>query len=139
LGRIPDHSHSAAAAAGRRLDDQREADLVRLSAPNDRYARLLCDPLGLELVAADTQCVRRWPDPDELRRVHRFGEVGVLGEEAVAGMDRIGAGLPGGPDALFREELAADLPRLARGTCMERACVVRSDDGNGLDPELARR
>src|SRR4051812_36578803 len=74
VGRIPDHPHSAAAAARCRLDDQREADLVRLSPRNDRYAGRLGDALGLELVAADTQPVRRWPDPDELRRVHRFGE-----------------------------------------------------------------
>ena len=139
LGRIPDHPHSAAAAARCRLDDQREADLARLSARNDRYACRLRDSLRLELVAADTQRVRRRSDPDELRRVHRFGEVGVLGEEAVAGMDRIGTRLLGGADVLFREEVAADLHRLVRGACMERAPVVRGDDGNGLDPELARR
>src|SRR5580765_9103233 len=89
LGRIPDHSHSAAAAAGCGFDDQRKANLLRLTTRNDRYARRLRDALGLEFVAADTQRVWRRPDPDELRRVHRFGEVGVLGEEAIAGMDRI--------------------------------------------------
>ena len=54
-------------------------------------------------------------------------------------MDSVGAGLVGGADVLFREEVAADLHRLVRRTCMERALVVWSDDGNGLDPELARR
>src|SRR6185437_2497310 len=103
-----------------------------------RYACRLCDAFGLELVAADTQRVRRRPDPDELRRVHRFGEVGVLGEEAIAGMDRIGAGLLGGTDVLFREEVAANVHRLVGATCMERALVVGGDDGNGLDPKLAR-
>ena len=52
LGWIPDDAHASAAAAGCGLDDEREADLVRLSGRNDRNARLARDALRLELVAA---------------------------------------------------------------------------------------
>ncbi len=34
------------------------------------------------------------------------GEIGVLGQEAVAGMDRVGAGLLGRPDDLLDREVA---------------------------------
>ena len=40
-----------------------------------------------------------------------IGEVAVLGEEAVPGMDRVGAGLPRGADVLGGVEVGADLDR----------------------------
>src|SRR5207244_3270933 len=47
--------HAAAAAARGRLDEEGEAELVRLPAGHDGDARLERDPLGLELVAARAQ------------------------------------------------------------------------------------
>src|SRR5438552_1794360 len=86
--RGPAHdAHAAPAASGGSLDDQREADLLRLPAWDDRHARLLREPLRLELVTAGAQCLGRRSDPRQLGGLHRLGEVGVLREEAVAGMD----------------------------------------------------
>ena len=88
-----DDAHPAAAAARRRLDEEREADLLRLAVGHDRHAGLARDPLRRELVAAEPQRLRRRADPGEPGGLDRLREVGVLGEEAVAGMDRVGAGL----------------------------------------------
>src|SRR5205823_14059873 len=43
------------------------------------------------------------------------------------------------PDVLLREEVAGDLHRLVGGAGVERAFVVRSDDRDGADSELAGR
>src|SRR5439155_18677717 len=57
--------HAAAAAPRGRLDEEGEAELVRLPAWHDGDARLERDPLGLELVAARAQRRGGRSDPDE--------------------------------------------------------------------------
>ena len=52
LGRVADDAHAAPAASRRGLDDEREADVVRVAGGQRRNARLDRDPLRLELVAA---------------------------------------------------------------------------------------
>ena len=99
-------AHAAPAAARRRLEEQREAELLRLARLDDGHARLARDPLRLELVAAGAQRLRRRADPHEPGRVDGLGEVGVLGEEAVAGMDRVGARLLRRADVLLGVEVA---------------------------------
>ena len=89
----PHDAHSAAAAPRGGLDDQRVADLVRLARLDDGDAGLAGKPLGLELVAGRADRLRAGADEDEPGRVHGLGEVAVLGQEAVAGVDRVGAGL----------------------------------------------
>ena len=111
---LADDPHSAPASAGRRFDDQREADLVGLAGRHHRDTGLGRDPLGLELVAAQPERLGARADEDEAGGVDGLGEVGVLGQEAIAGVDRVGAGLLRGPDVLLRVEVAADLDRLAR-------------------------
>ena len=59
-----DDAHPAPAASGSRLQQQREAKVVRLAGLDDRNARLARDPLRLELVAAGAQCLGRGPDPE---------------------------------------------------------------------------
>ena len=78
-------------------------------------------------------------DEDKAGGADGLGEVGVLGQEPVAGVDRVGAGLLRGADVLLRVEIAADLDRLARGARVKRPTVVRSDDGDGLDAQLVAR
>jgi hypothetical protein len=79
----------------------------------------------------------RRSDPGDAGRLDGLGEVGALGEEAVPGMDRLGAGLAGSPDVLLGVEVARDLDRLVGRARVQRAAVVGRDDGDGRDPELA--
>ena len=97
-----DDAHPLAAAAGRGLDQQRKADrcrdrgrvggVVELGAGDDRDAGVLHQRPRSDLRAHRLDRARRRADPDEAGVDHRPREVGVLGEEAVAGVDRVGAG-----------------------------------------------
>ena len=100
-----DQAHAAAAAAGRRLDHHRPADVLR--AGLQRHDRLLFavvagdgrDVVGLRevpcrrLVAHRADDLRRRADERDAGRLARFGERGVLGEQAVARVQRVGPGL----------------------------------------------
>ena len=55
-------------------------------------------PPGGRLVAHHPDLLRRGPDEGDVRRRAGFRELGVLGEEAVPGMDGVGAGDLGGGD-----------------------------------------
>ena len=134
LGRLANDAHAAAASAGGCLDDQRVADLVRLTRGEHGHAGLVRDSLRLELVAALAQRVRRRPDEDEPGRLDRLGEVGILGQEAVARMDRVRADALGSADVLFRGEVALDLDRLVGDSRVEGASVVGRGHGDGRDP-----
>ncbi len=135
LRRSTDDAHAAAAAPRGRLDDEREPDFLRLARRDDRHSRLARDALRRELVAPGAQGLRRRPDPGELRRLHRLGEVGALGEEAVAGMHRVGARPLRGADVLLGKEVARDLRRLVGRAGVQRALVVGGRDRDRLDPE----
>ena len=138
LARLADDAHAAPAAARGRLDEQREAELVRLAGRDDGHAGLGGDPLRLELVAARAAAPPAdGPTQMSPAALDRLGEVGVLGEEAVAGMDRVGAGLLRRADVLLASEVARDLDRLVGGAGVQRAAVVRRGDRDGRDPELA--
>ena len=97
VGRVGDDAHAAAAASCRCLDQQREVvgrRGVRVDA-QDRHASLGHQLLGPDLGAHLVDGVGVRTDPGQPSRLHLTGEVGVLGQEAVTGMDRIGTGLPG--------------------------------------------
>src|SRR5262249_18451572 len=72
-------------------------------------------------------------------------EGGVLRQEAVAGMDRLGAGPPGGIEDPLRVQVAlggparADQVRLVRGAGVEGVAVGLRVDGDGEHAELAKR
>ena len=133
LGRLAHDAHSPAAAPRRRLDDEREADLVRLSGRKDGHAGLLRDPLRLELVSSLAQSLGRRADEDEPRGFDGLREVGVLGEEAVAGVNRVGAGRLCGADVLLGEEIALDLGGLVGQPRVESAEIVGRRHGDGCD------
>src|SRR5690606_28592177 len=92
------HLHAASAAAGRGLDDDRIADpggdalgltLLRyraVRARNDRDAEPLGGALGLDLVAHDADMVAGRADEGDVVGGQYVGELGVLRQEAVAGM-----------------------------------------------------
>ena len=107
-------AHPATAATRRRLDEEREADLLGRAVGQDGNAGLARDPLGCELVPAEPKRLRRRADPGQPGRLDRFGEVRVFGEEAVAGMDRVGPALPRGADVLLGVEVRARSRRARR-------------------------
>ena len=99
---LVDAAHALAAAAGHRLDQHRIADLVGLlpagtpapAARRDSRARPARRPARISALArvlqphgADRR--RRRADEDDAGRGAGLGELGVLGEEAVAGMDAL--------------------------------------------------
>ena len=86
-------AHAAPAATGRRLHQQREVGLGRLvRGREDGNAGLLGDLLGADLVAHGLDGLGRRSDPGQAGVDDGPGEGGVLGQEAVAGMDRVGTG-----------------------------------------------
>ena len=100
VGRLDD-AHAAAAAAHRRLDDhgiaERLGQLARLGARldrlvarrQDRHAGLVGHLPGGDLVAELVEQLGPRADEGDAGRVAGPRELGVLGEEAVAGMDRV--------------------------------------------------
>ena len=108
--------HPPSAAAGRRLHQHRKADrchrgrrVGRVAVEGDvvehRHPGGAHDRLGTDLGAHRGDRRRRWSDPHQPGVEHRLGEGGGLGEEAVAGVDRVGAGAPSGVD----EQLGAQV------------------------------
>ena len=71
-------------------------------------------------------------------RFDRFGEVGALGQEAVAGMHGVGAALQRGPDVLLGVQVRADLDRLVGRARVQRAGVVGCHHGDGAQAECVR-
>ena len=114
---------------------------------------------GAHLVAHQADRFRPRADEHEARALDLLGEVGVLGEEAVAGMDRLGIGDLGGADDRRDVEVArrrwrrADAHRLVGelhvlglGTASECTATVRMPSSrqarrirSAISPRLAMR
>ena len=155
-GRAHD-AHAAAAAAGGRLDDDRIADLLgelerlllaldrAVAAGQDRHAGLLHHPARARLVAHQPDHLRIGADELDVARLADFGEVGALGQEPVAGMDRVGAGDLGGADDRRHVQVAVGAARrtdadvLVGEPHVQRVLVGLGVDGDRLDAELAAR
>ena len=83
------------------------------------------------------------PDEGDAGLGARLGEVGVLGEEAVAGVDRVGAGLDGGPHDPLGVEVGADRVALLADPVglvgledVLGLAVLVGEDGDRLGAEL---
>ena len=136
-----DDAHTAPAAAGRRLDQHRVADLLRCGrqplrrrvraviAGHEGHIRVGRDLLRGALGAHRPDGLRRRADEGEAGAGRALGEFGILGKETVAGMDRLRAGAPGGPDQRVDVEIAglrarrADAHALVRRPDMGRAGI----------------
>src|SRR5437867_3788477 len=154
VGRL-DEAHALAAAAPGGLQHHGEADRARellhlavraegvVGAGNDRHAGLAHEAAGLDLVAHGRDRVRRRSDEDDTRVGARLGEGGALGEEAVAGVDRVGPGLQTHRDQLVDAEVALggrcrpDRVGVVGLADVEGAAVGLRIDGDRLDAELA--
>ena len=130
-----DDPHASAAAAGSGLHDQRR--LRRVGHRGYRLGR--SDPLRLELVAAAAEGSRGWPDPGEPGGRREVRELRILGEEPVAGMDRVCARCAGSTNLLERVEVRHDLDRLVGRARVQGAEVVMGDDRDRRHAEGARR
>ena len=151
-----DPAHAAPATARDGLDEDRETDVVgrgdqrvdvgggRAGAQH-RHARLPGRGDRPRLVAGEVQHVGGRPDERDARLGARLREIGVLREEAVAGVDGVGA-RPAGRlhhlvDGEVRADRVADLADLVRlvglGAVQGVAVLVREDRHRG-DAELVR-
>ena len=139
VGRVAHDPHAAPAAAGRRLDEQRVADLVRAALGQSGNPGCGCDPLRLELVAAQAQRRGMGADPREPCIRDRLGERRVLCQEAVARMDGVGSRLARGAQVLGRIEVGRDLDSGVRGARVQRTAVVCGRDRDRSDAERPAR
>ncbi len=113
------------------LVGEREHLLGRLDgverAGGEGRADLLGDVTRRDLVAERADRVRRRTDPDEARVDDRLREVGVLGEESVAGVDGVRSRAP-----RDGEELRGDEVRLGARRAFERVGLVGELDVPGV-------
>ena len=145
--RLADDAHALAAASGAGLDQQGIADALRLGGQRRvvlRRAVVARDrrnavggraPASLGLVAHRGDRLGRRPDPAEAGGGHVAGEVRILGEEAVAGVDRVGADARRDREDRLAVEVARDLVCLV-GPC--RRAVVGRVDADDPHPQPVR-
>ncbi|MCY1521139.1 hypothetical protein D9M68_559380 [compost metagenome] len=154
--RLAHQPHAAPAAARRGLHHQREADRAGLGQQRGvvlgralvaRHARHVGgqhQALGLGLVAHGADRPGGRAHEDQARRRDGLGKGRVLGQEAVAGVDGVGAagagGLDDGGDVQVRlaRRGGADADRAVRGRYMRAVAVGLGVDGHGGQPEAAR-
>ncbi|KZE94510.1 hypothetical protein AVP42_00993 [Agromyces sp. NDB4Y10] len=157
LGLVAGDLHALAAAARGRLDEQWEPDerrgveelvvgRVRLAdARHHGHAGLGDVALGPDLVAHDLERERAGTDEHDAGLGARAPEGGVLGEEAVAGVDRLRAGVEGRANDARRVEVAlgcrsrADAHGLVGERDVRGARVGVGVDGDGVDAEALQR
>ena len=105
--------------------------------PAGRWPSRRC--AGLHLVAERLDRLRRRTDPDQAGVDHGLGEVAVLGQEAVAGVHRVGAGLLRRGDDLADVEVgvpgrrAVERVRLVGEPHEQRVAVGLGIDGDTAD------
>ena len=151
LGVVAGDAHALAATAGRGLDHHRIADapgdVERFAeaadgvgmAGHDADARPFGEALALDLVAHRADGVGRRADEHDPRLLERLREEGVLGEKAVARVDRPGAGAVAGFEDAVDHQIAvarrrrADADGLVRHLHMEGTGVGLGVDGHGGD------
>ena len=150
LGAV-DLLHALAAAAGDRLDQHRIADgvgflaqalgrlVVTEVAGGDRDAGLDHQRLGGVLQAHGADGGGRRADPHEAGGHDRLGEVGVLGQEAVAGVDGLGPrGFRGGQHLVGVEVGVAGGSRADQHRLVGLAHVQGVGVGFGMDGDGAQ-
>ena len=116
-----------------------------VAAGQDRHARLLHRPPRAGLVAEQPDDVRRRADELDVTGLADLREVRALRQEAVPGMDRVGAGDFGGAEDGRHAQIAVGAPGRADADVfvgeahVQRVLVRLRVDRDGLDAELAAR
>jgi hypothetical protein len=157
LSQVGHQAHAAPAAAGRGLDHDGNADLARLReqrlvglvgalvAGHAGHAGSQHQALGGGLVAHLLDGVRVGADEHQAGGLHRTRKGGVLRQEAVAGVDRVGAAGGGSAQHGVDAEVAvahrrrADAQRLVGLLHMQRAGVGLAVHGHRAVALGARR
>ena len=152
-----DGAHAAAAAAGRRLEHHRVAELAGASAAASADATAPALPATTGMPSDSRQrrgratlspnrasVVGRRADEREAGGGAALGERGVLGEEAVAGVDAVAAGRDARPDERLGVEVGGDgvgrRPPIWRESSSRAGCAAtarrrRRGHGDRLDAE----
>ena len=151
------HPHALASAAGRRLHQHGVAELPRqrerraqvahrlLPARHDRNVGLPHPPPGLGLVAHGPDGGGGRADEDETGVHHRLGERRALGQEAVAGVHRVGTGALSRLEQSLDHEIAlarrgrSDRHREIGGADVRRGPVGCGVDGDRLETFFVTR
>ncbi len=157
LGRVLHAAHAAPAAAGDRLDEDGEADLVGgahqfvhvgggLGGAEDGHARRAGGGYRAGLVAGQLQGGRAGADEGDAGFLAGAGQFGVLGQEAVPRVDGVGARPAGGAHDLLDGEVGPhrmprlpDLVRLVGLQPVQRVAVLVREHGDGARPEFVAR
>ncbi len=152
-----DPPHTSSATTGHRLREDREADLLggrheglevgaRLGALERGQTGLLGGGDGAGLVAGQVQHRGGRTDERDAGVGAGLGEVRVLGQEAVAGVDRVGARLDGRPHDALGIEIGADRVALLADPVglvgledVLGLAVLVGKDGDRLGAELGGR
>src|SRR5262245_41741117 len=109
---------------------------------NNRRSRFLCSDPGIVFVAHQLDRFLGRADEDKTSIADGAGKPGTFGEEAIAGMDRLGAGLLGGIDNLFTGEIAfagrrrADVAGFVGQSDMKRLSIRLGVYGDRRDPQV---
>jgi hypothetical protein len=112
---------------------------------NHGHLGLLHQRAGLRLLAQFLHRVGGGADPDQFALLDFPGELGVFGQEAVAGVDRVGVGPPPGLDhglviqIRVRGAGGADVVRLVGHSDVPGVFVGVAVDRDGPDAEVATR
>ena len=111
---------------------------------SQRCASSESDLLGLGLIAQSVDRGRRWADPDQARIEYSLSKVGVLGEEAVTRVNRVGATAFSDRQNLRNIEVGVGRCGALQGvslvgeTHIERIAIGFSVDGNATDAGVLR-
>ena len=146
--------HAAPAAARRGLEDHGEADLLGQPSASPRLEDAAATPAtagspafsmasrAADLVAHEADASGPRADEAQPHGLHDLGELGVLGEEPVAGVDRVRPGQLRGREHRRHVEVAlaggrrADADGLVGEPNVQGVRVGRGVDRNRRDPQL---
>ncbi len=156
-GLVVDQPHALAAAARGGLEQHRESDLDRgrvqvgvghvglAAAGHHRYTGRGHRLLGADLVAHRLDRAGRRADERDARLRARLGEARILGEEPVAGVDRLGTGAARGVQDALAVQVAlarrarSDVDRRIGLDHMPRVAVGVAEHRDGADPQPPQR
>mmetsp|Transcript_27768 Transcript_27768/g.51746 ORF Transcript_27768/g.51746 Transcript_27768/m.51746 type:complete len:213 (-) Transcript_27768:83-721(-) len=151
----PGNAHALAATAGGSLQHHWVADFIgdfdRLIRVFDQPhiaghradARVLGDLFRGDLVAHLLNRAHRWADKGNALRIQRFGELAVLAQEPIAGMNRLRARSLDRLHHLVDDDIGlvgrrrADMDGLVRHLHMQRLGISIRINGNGRDTHFS--